>query len=73
MVSKDYRSSIKVVGTVLPDTKLILKKYLELKDVELLRKEVLDNNLILKTSKRRAETTRFNGCTLHGVSANFLL
>ena len=56
MESKDYRSSIKVVGTVLPDTKLILKKYLELKDVELLRKEVLHNNLILKTSKRRAET-----------------
>lgn len=56
MESKDYRSSIKVVGTVLPDTKLILKKYLELKDVELLRKEVLENNLILKTSKRRAET-----------------
>lgn len=56
MENKDYRSSIKVVGTVLPDTKLILKKYLELKDIELLRKEVLDNNLILKTSKRRAET-----------------
>ena len=56
MVSKDYRASIKVVGTVLPDTKLILKKYLELKDLELLRKEVLENNLILKTSRRRAET-----------------
>lgn len=56
MESKDYRSSIKVVGTVLPDTKLIIKKYLELKDIELLRKEVLDNNLVLKTSKRRAET-----------------
>lgn len=56
MESKDYRSSIKVVGTVLPDAKLILKKYLELKDIELLRKEVLDNNLVLKTSKRRAET-----------------
>lgn len=53
---KEYRSSIKVVGTVLPDTKLILKKYLEVKDIELLRKEVIDNNLILKTSKRRAET-----------------
>ena len=56
MVSKDYRASIKVVGTVLPDAKLILKKYLELKDLELLRKEVLENNLILKTSRRRAET-----------------
>lgn len=56
MNNKDYRASIKVVGTVLPDTKLILKKYLELKDIELLRKEVLNNNLILKTSKRRAET-----------------
>ena len=56
MDNKDYRASIKVVGTVLPDTKLILKKYLQLKDIELLRKEVLDNNLILKTSKRRAET-----------------
>jgi hypothetical protein len=56
MESKDYRASIKVVGTVLPDTKLILKKYRELKDIELLKKEVLDNNLILKTSRRRAET-----------------
>ena len=56
MDNKDYRASIKVVGTVLPDTKLIIKKYLELKDIELLRKEVLHNNLILKTSKRRAET-----------------
>ena len=56
MDNKDYRANIKVVGTVLPDTKLILKKYLELKDIELLRKEVLHNNLILKTSKRRAET-----------------
>lgn len=56
MENKEYRSSIKVVGTVIPDTKLILKKYLELKDIELLRKEVLKNNLILKTSKRRAET-----------------
>ena len=53
MESKDYRASIKVVGTVLPDTKLILKKYRELKDIELLKKEVLDNNLILKTSRRR--------------------
>lgn len=56
METKDYRASIKVVGTVLPDTKLILKKYLELQDIELLRREVLENNLILKTSKRRAET-----------------
>ena len=56
MKTKDYKSSIKVVGTVIPDTKLILDKYLELKDIEMLRKEVLDNNLILKSSKRRAET-----------------
>lgn len=56
MKNNQYRASIKVVGTVLPETKLILNKYLELKDLELLKKEVLDNNLILKTSKRRAET-----------------
>ncbi len=55
MESKDYKSSIKTVGTVLRDTKLVLEKYLELKDMELLRREVLDSNLILKTSKRRAE------------------
>lgn len=56
MKDKDYRASIKVVGTVIPDTKLILKKYLEVKDIELLKTEVLENNLILKTSKRRSET-----------------
>lgn len=55
MEKQDYKSSIKVVGTVLPDTKLILNKYLEIKDIELLRKEVLDNNLVLKNSKRRSE------------------
>ncbi len=56
MEGKKYRSSIKVVGTVTSDTKQILGKYLELKDIELLRKEVMDNNLVLKTSKRRSET-----------------
>lgn len=59
MENKDYRASIKVVGTVIPDAKLILKKYLELKDIELLRKEVLENNLILKNSKRRSEVVYY--------------
>ena len=35
MKNNQYRASIKVVGTVLPETKLILNKYLELKDLEL--------------------------------------
>lgn len=56
MEDKIYRANIKMVGTVLPDTKLIIKKYLELKDIEALRKEVIENNLVLKSSKRRAET-----------------
>ena len=56
MENKDYRASIKVVGTVMADTKLILKKYIELMDMELLKKEVIQNNLILKNSKRRAAT-----------------
>lgn len=51
-----YRANIKMVGTVIPDTKLIVKKYLELKDIEALRKEVIENNLVLKSSKRRSET-----------------
>lgn len=56
MEEKIYRTNIKMVGTVLPDTKLILKKYLEVKDIEVLKKEVLENNLVLKSSKRRAES-----------------
>lgn len=56
MEDKSYRANIKMVGTVLPDTKLIIKKYLELKDIEALRKEVIENNLVLKSSKRRSET-----------------
>ena len=56
MEDKIYRANIKMVGTVLPDTKLIIKKYLEVKNIEVLKKEVLDNNLILKSSKRRAES-----------------
>lgn len=56
MEDKEYRANIKVVGTVTSDTKGILEKYLELKELELLRKEVIDNNLVLKTSKRRSET-----------------
>lgn len=55
MENKEYTANIKSAGTVLPDTKVILKKYLELKDIELLRKVVLENNLILKKSKRRSE------------------
>lgn len=56
MEDKTYRANIKMVGTVIPDTKLIVKKYLELKDIEALRKEVIENNLVLKSSKRRSET-----------------
>lgn len=56
MEDKIYRANIKMVGTVLPDTKLILKKYLEVKDIEVLKKEVLENNLVLKSSKRRSES-----------------
>lgn len=56
MEDKIYRANIKMVGTVIPDTKLIIKKYLELKDIEALKKEVIQNNLILKSSKRRSES-----------------
>ncbi|MBN9646958.1 DUF1819 family protein [Terrisporobacter glycolicus] len=56
MGEKQYRASIKVVGTVLADTKLILKEYLRVKNIEVLKNEVLENNLILKASRRRSET-----------------
>lgn len=56
MEDKIYRANIKMVSTVLPDTKLIIKKYLELKDIEALKRDVIENNLVLKSSKRRAET-----------------
>lgn len=56
MEDKIYRANIKMVGTVLPDTKLIIKKYLDVKDIEVLKKEVIENNLVLKSSARRSET-----------------
>lgn len=56
MENKICTANIKVVGTVLPDTKIILTKYIELKDIENLKKEVLENNLVLKSSIRRSQT-----------------
>lgn len=56
MEDKQYRASIKVVGTVLSDTKLILREYLKVRDIKVLKYEVLENNLILKSSRRRSET-----------------
>lgn len=50
-----YQANLKTVGTILPETKIILNKYLELKNLAALRKELLENNLILKASKRRIE------------------
>ncbi|WP_313558818.1 BrxA family protein [Ruminiclostridium cellobioparum] len=50
-----YQANLKTVGTILPETKIILNKYLELKDLVSLKKELVENNLILKASKRRIE------------------
>lgn len=50
-----YQANLKTVGTILPETKIILNKYLELKDLTALKDELIENNLVLKGSKRRIE------------------
>lgn len=55
-MEKMYTANIKMVGTVLPETEIILNKYCEIKDLDLLKNEVLDNNAVYKTSRRRAES-----------------
>lgn len=50
-----YQANLKTVGTILPETKIILAKYLELRSLDALKKELLEENLILKASKRRIE------------------
>jgi hypothetical protein len=55
MENKEYKASIKTVGSIIAETKLILEKYLEVKDIDKLQEEIFENNLLLKKSKRRAE------------------
>lgn len=55
IMDKEYKASIKTVGSVLPETKTVIAKYIELQDINLLKEEVINNNLILKSSRRRSE------------------
>ncbi|MEC0666135.1 DUF1819 family protein [Priestia flexa] len=54
-MSKKYTADLKTTGAVLEDSHRILKRLYHLKSISTLEKELFENNLLLKASKRRIE------------------
>jgi hypothetical protein len=54
-MNEKFTADLKTTGPVLDDSLRILKRLSELKSIDALEKELFENNLLLKASKRRIE------------------
>ena len=54
-MSNKYTADLKTTGAVLEDSLRILKRLYDLRSIKTLEEELFENNLLLKSSKRRIE------------------